>query len=121
MVYIKISDITLVFNMRRSKLETYIDILSALANRGPLKITHISYKANLNFNTLQKCLKFLVKQNLVEEKVTEDGRRVYVITPKGVNAIKAFIELKQALPVDEEPVRIPIICEKSRLNADGDY
>ncbi|MEM0489567.1 MAG: winged helix-turn-helix domain-containing protein [Candidatus Bathyarchaeia archaeon] len=111
----------MVSNMRRSKLETYIDILSALANRGPLKITHISYKANLNFNTLQRCIKFLVKQNLVEEKVTEDGRRVYAITPKGINAIKAFIELKQALPIDEEPVRIPIICEKSHIDADEDY
>lgn len=107
--------------MRRSKLETYIDILSALANRGPLKITHISYKANLNFNTLQRCLKFLVRQNLVEEKFTEDGRKVYAITPKGINAIKAFIELKQALPIDEEPVRLPIICEKSRLDVDEDY
>ncbi|MBC7130601.1 DUF4364 family protein [Candidatus Bathyarchaeota archaeon] len=99
--------------MRRSKLETYIDILSALANRGPLKITHISYKANLNFNTLQKCLKFLVKQQLVEEKTTKKGRKVYAITSKGVNAIKAFIELRQALPMDDENViRVPLICEK---------
>ena len=34
--------------MRRSKLEMYVDILKVLAQRGPLKLTHVMYKANVN-------------------------------------------------------------------------
>jgi len=42
--------------MRRSKLEMYIDILKVLAHRGPLKLTHIMYKANVNFRELKQVL-----------------------------------------------------------------
>jgi hypothetical protein len=54
--------------MRRSKLEMYVDILSVLANRGPLKLTHIMYKANVNCSVLEGLLDFLIKQGLVEKR-----------------------------------------------------
>jgi len=54
--------------MRRSKLEMYIDILKVLARHGPLKLTHIMYKANINCSVLKQYLDFLIEQNLVEEK-----------------------------------------------------
>ena len=34
--------------MRRSKLEMYVAILKVLSQRGPLKLTHVMYKANVN-------------------------------------------------------------------------
>jgi predicted transcriptional regulator len=55
--------------MRRSKLEIYIDILDVLALKGQLKLTHIMYKSNVNCKVLKEQLEFLMKNNLVEEKI----------------------------------------------------
>lgn len=88
--------------MRRSKLEMYIDILMVLAHRGPLKLTHIMYKANVNCSVLKQYLEFLIKQNLVEERTVGKRRVVYAITQRGITVLKHFRELKQVLPIIEE-------------------
>ncbi|MEM2912324.1 MAG: winged helix-turn-helix domain-containing protein [Candidatus Bathyarchaeia archaeon] len=95
--------------MRRSKFEIYFDILSVLVHYGPLKLTHIMYKANVNCNTLLKCINYLVKQGLVEERFVEEGKRVYAVTRRGLDVVRAFKEVKQALPIAEkEVVRRPL-------------
>jgi predicted transcriptional regulator len=88
--------------MRRSKLETYVAILSVLGQRGPLKLTHIMYKANVNCSVLREQLDFLIKQNLVEERTIKKGRTVFAVTQRGINVLKYFRELTQALPIIEE-------------------
>ncbi len=88
--------------MRRSKLEMYVDILSVLAHRGPLRLTHVMYKANVNCNVLKEQLDFLIKQNLVEERTLGRQRVVFVVTQKGVTVLKYFKELQQVLPIVEE-------------------
>lgn len=88
--------------MRRSKLEMYIDILRVLAQRGPLKLTHIMYKANVNCSVLKEYLNFLIKQGLVEERTVGKKRVVYAITQRGRSVIKGFRELKKVLPITEE-------------------
>ena len=91
--------------MRRSKLEMYVDILKVLAQRGPLKLTHIMYKANVNCSVLSEYLEFLLKQGLVEERVLKKSRTIYAVTQHGLTVLKAFRELKQALPILEEDKR----------------
>jgi predicted transcriptional regulator len=88
--------------MRRSKLEMYLDILTVLALRGPLKLTHIMYKSNVNCCILKEYLGSLVKQGLVEEKTLGKLRVAYAITQKGLTILKQFKELKQVLPIIEE-------------------
>jgi predicted transcriptional regulator len=88
--------------MRRSKLEMYVDILNVLAHRGPLKLTHVMYKANVNCSVLKEYLDFLVKQGLVEERIIRKQRTVYAVTQRGITVLKYFKELKQALPIVEE-------------------
>lgn len=88
--------------MRRSKLEMYVDILKVLAQRGPLKLTHVMYKANVNCSVLKEYLEFLIKQNLVEERTIGKRRVVYVVTQRGITVLKYFRELKQVLPIVEE-------------------
>jgi predicted transcriptional regulator len=88
--------------MRRSKLEMYIDILKVLAHRGPLKLTHIMYKANVNCSVLKEYLDFLMKQNLVEERTVGKRRVVYAVTQRGITVLKYFRELRQVLPIVEE-------------------
>ena len=96
--------------MRRSKLEMYVDILSVLSHRGPLKLTHVMYKANVNCSVLKEYLDFLIKQGLVEERPLGKRRIVYAVTQRGLMVLKYFRELKQVLPiVEEDQRRIPPI------------
>lgn len=88
--------------MRRSKLEMYVDILTVLAHRGPLKLTHVMYKANVNCSVLKEYLDFLMKQGLVEERTIGKRRVVFAVTPRGITVLKYFKELKQVLPIVEE-------------------
>jgi len=88
--------------LRRSKLEMYVDILKVLARNGPLKLTHIMYKANVNCSVLKEYLDFLKAQNLVEEKTVGKKRIVYAITERGITVLKYFRELKSVLPIIEE-------------------
>lgn len=88
--------------MRRSKLEMYVDILSVLASRGPLKLTHLMRKANVNCNNMKEQLDFLIKQGLVEERTARKTRVVFAVTKRGTTVLRYFGELKQALPIVEE-------------------
>ena len=94
--------------MRRSKLEMYIDILRVLSQKGPLKLTHIMYKANVNCSVLKEYLDFLIQPELDEEKTVGKKRIVYVISEKGSKVLRYFRELKVMLPVVEDgQARIP--------------
>ena len=86
--------------MRRSKLETYIAILGVLANKGPMKMTHIMYKANVNCSVLRNNLDFLIKQKLVEERIIKK-HTIFAVTNRGINVLKYFKELTNALPIIE--------------------
>ena len=88
--------------MRRSKLETYVDILKVLLHNGPLKVTHVMYKANVNCSVLKEQMDFLIKQGLVEERKIRKAKVVFAITQKGIAVLKYFHELKQVLPIIEE-------------------
>ncbi|MCX6644504.1 MAG: hypothetical protein NT043_04790 [Candidatus Bathyarchaeota archaeon] len=88
--------------MRRSKLEMYVDIITVLAHRGPLKLTHVMYKANVNCSVLKEYLDFLIKQGCVEERAVGKQRVVYAVTQRGITVLKYFKELKQVLPIVEE-------------------
>jgi predicted transcriptional regulator len=91
--------------VRRSKLEISLDILTVLAQRGPLKLTHIMYKANVNCSVLVEYLGFLMQKELVEERSGGKNRTVYAITQRGVTVLKYFGELKRVLPIAEEDQR----------------
>ena len=90
---------------RRSKLEIYIDILRVLAHHGPLKLTHIMYKSNVNCTVLKEFLDSLSQQNLVEEQILlkRKGQKItYAITERGRIALNYFKEIKMALQTNEE-------------------
>jgi predicted transcriptional regulator len=88
--------------VRRSKLEMYVDILTVLSHRGPLKLTHVMYKANVNCSVLKEYLDFLMKQGLVEERTVGKRRVVFAVTQRGIMVLKYFKELKEVLPIVEE-------------------
>jgi len=101
--------------MRRSKMEMYIDILKVMARNGPLKLTHIMYKANLNCSVLKQNLDFLIQQNLIQEQITVKRRNKtkisYAITEKGRTVIKYFTEVDIALQITGDSAKFPaILC-----------
>jgi predicted transcriptional regulator len=85
-------------SLRRSKLETCLSILEALTIHGPLKITHVMQKANVNCNVLKNYFDFLIKLGAVEEKCIAPKKFVYAITKHGLYLIKCFKELNQVIP-----------------------
>ena len=90
--------------MRRSQLEMHLKIMEILNHVGPLKLTHVMNKANVNCSILKECLDFLTKQGLVEEKIIGKERKVYAITQLGLKVLEQFRELKEMLPIAEDPV-----------------
>lgn len=92
-------------SVRRSKLEMHVDILKVLSHRGPLKLTHVMYKVNVNCSILKEYLSFLVKQGLVEERKLGKNRGAYAITQRGLTVLKHFREFEQVLPITEENQR----------------
>jgi predicted transcriptional regulator len=96
--------------MRRSKMEMHLDILKTLATKGPLKLTHIMYKANVNCCVLKEYLDFLTQNELVEEMILKKQKIVYKITEKGFKVLKYFRQLQVMLPVsDEDKSKLPAI------------
>ena len=95
--------------MRRSKLEIQVDILKVLARHGPLKLTHIMYKANANCSVLKEHLGFLAQHNLVEEQNMPRKGTLYKITGKGKTALTYFRELNSALQITGETPNIPAL------------
>ena len=92
--------------MRRSKMEMYIDIVKVIAHHGPMKLTHIMYKANVNCSVLKGTLDFLIQQNLVEEQITVKKRNQtkvrYAVTEKGKTVLKYFNRVDEALQITED-------------------
>jgi predicted transcriptional regulator len=92
--------------MRRSKLELYIDTLKILAQRGPMRLTHIMGKANFNAVLLKANLNYLIEAGLVEQRIISMRRgnpvAVFANTPKGNIVLKLFSEFRQMLPMEEE-------------------
>lgn len=77
-----------VFKMRRSKLESYEEILGALVSK-PLSVDGLAYETSMECAVLKQRLESLIKYGLVEERVS--GRRVlYAITERGISVFKVL-------------------------------
>jgi predicted transcriptional regulator len=76
----------------------YIDILEVLAQRGPLKLTHIMYNANVNCSLLKEHLNYLTKQGLVEEKIIGKERIIYAISQLGAKCLSSSKLSKKCFP-----------------------
>lgn len=74
--------------MHRSKLEVYEAMLEALA-RKPLKVDGIAYKVKMDCTGVRRYLEFLIKNGLVEERVSGD-KNFYVITERGKAVFRAL-------------------------------
>ena len=84
--------------MRRSKLEMYIDILKVLAHRGPLKLTHIMYKAKLSYAQLNEYIPLLVQKCFLENTTIrhkKGEKRAFRTTQKGIRFVENFESIRK--------------------------
>jgi predicted transcriptional regulator len=65
------------------------------------------YKSNVNCSVLKDQLEFLIKNTLVEERILRKEKVVYAVTPRGLQILKSFREIKQVFPVEEEKQQSP--------------
>jgi predicted transcriptional regulator len=80
-------------------MEMCISTLEALAYYGPMQITKITYKANLNCGQLKDILEGLIQKKLVEERILRKNDVVYAATPKGKTILSYFEEIKEMLSI----------------------
>ncbi len=85
---------------RRSRLETYGDILYAVSI-GAIKPTHIMYKANLSWVVMKEYLKSLEKFGLVTS-TENNGNRFYQLSDMGFRVLKQFLEIKDELNLSSQ-------------------
>jgi predicted transcriptional regulator len=83
--------------VRRSPLEMVCDILGVMS-QGPMKPTHILYKANMSWKVLSSYLEFLTVKGLIQRKEEEGGERsLYSLTLKGESILRLYVGLLQSL------------------------
>jgi predicted transcriptional regulator len=85
--------------MRRSKLQVYLEVLDALVFHGPMRLTRITYKANVNCSLLKPILKDLIKNDLVEKRRLKKNVVIYAATKAARATLLRFNELDRILPV----------------------
>jgi predicted transcriptional regulator len=74
--------------MRKSKLETYEDILGAIIKK-PLTIDSIAYETNMDCTILEQRLNSLIKYGLVQERIS-GTKTLYAITERGATVFKTL-------------------------------
>ena len=78
---------------KRSDIEIYAAILNTA--RVGAKKSHIVYKANLNFEIVEKYLDHLKSSGLIVKP--ESGSKLFITTEKGIDYLSHFEELKDCL------------------------
>jgi predicted transcriptional regulator len=82
--------------VRRSRIERYLDILRVVARNGPIKQTHIMYKANLSWVELKKNLTHLMKLKMITE-IDDSNCLLYAISDTGLSTIYNYEKIEGIL------------------------
>jgi predicted transcriptional regulator len=108
--------------MRRSKLELYEEVLTALAEKH-LTVDAIAYACNMDCFALRQRLEFLLKNGLVEERHYNKKTR-YALTRRGLAIYKTLALTKHLeklqtnmKKINEALQAIPSLSEHNAENA----
>ncbi len=82
-------------SLRRSKLETSVDVLRVIAE-GAVKPTHIMYRANLSWTAMQYYLTSLMARGLVTLN-GDEGRKNYQLTERGYTLLQDYLTVRKQL------------------------
>ena len=79
-------------SLRRSQLEIFVSVLNVIKEK-PLRLSHITLKAKINFVTVKDCLSQLTEHNLIEERTIIKRKQenvFYALTKKGTKFLKIY-------------------------------
>lgn len=76
--------------MHKSKLKISIEILCSLASNGPMKLSQLMTKVELNKTRLRQHLRLLKKRNLVERQNLGENKIFYVVTERGLQVLNVI-------------------------------
>lgn len=86
---------------KRSRLERYIDILKVVDEFGPIRRTHILYKANLSWGDLEDSLGRLEQAGALQRSVSKTGVH-YGITDSGKKFLANIVTVRELLALGQE-------------------
>jgi predicted transcriptional regulator len=95
---------------KRSKLERYLDILKVVSEFGPIRRTHVLYRANLSWNELRDSLEALEHAEAITQVLNGKGT-FYKITKTGQSILSHYAGIQSSLnkvsaPKDTAPESI---------------
>ena len=76
--------------MQRSKLKICMEILCTLASNGPMKLSQLTTKVELNKTHLRPHLRLLKNRDLVEKQKLGKNEIFYVVTERGLEMLKVI-------------------------------
>jgi predicted transcriptional regulator len=76
--------------MHRSKLKICMEILYILASNGPMKLTQLTTKVELNKTRLRQHLRLLKNRNFIERQNLGKNEIFYVATERGLKVLKVI-------------------------------
>ncbi|MHA1590043.1 MAG: winged helix-turn-helix domain-containing protein [Candidatus Njordarchaeales archaeon] len=79
----------------RSHVGVLLDILRAIDEEGGANVTRIMLKANIPYDRLKFYLTKLINEGYLEKRINDEGKTVYVLTPKGVKLLSELLFLKE--------------------------
>jgi predicted transcriptional regulator len=82
--------------IRRSRMETYCDIIKAIA-AGAEKPTCIMFKSNLSWTILDSYIQTLESLGVVSVEYDKAMRRKYHLTQKGFTLLKQYLGIREDL------------------------
>ncbi len=81
---------------KRSKLERYLDILKVVSEFGPIRRTHVLYRANLSWTELRDSLETLEKVEAITQIPNGKGT-LYKITGTGQSILSHYAGIQSSL------------------------
>ena len=76
--------------MYRSKLQICIEILCTLASNGPMNLTSLRNKVELDKTQLEPHLKLLKNRGLIKKQILGANKIFYAVTERGLTVIKVI-------------------------------
>jgi predicted transcriptional regulator len=99
-------------------LQICVEILCALAAEGPLKLSQVVHRVELNKTKLSLIICFLYDRCLVGEQNLDDDEKAYYVTERGVSVLKVIAPLiKEAQRLEERNFEA-ILSALSSVNTD---
>ena len=81
-------------------METYCEIIKAIGGGAAIP-THIMYRANLSWKSMQGYIEVLETKGLIQTQDVK-GKRLYHLTQKGFGLLKQYLSIKEDLLVSAD-------------------